>query len=86
MIFADALHHAHARRWTFRQSRRSTVTSETRRALVVVEGLHATAAADVPTLLDTLASTISRVGGVTREHAILSAATPQLDFTSDLSP
>jgi len=59
VIFADAANHAHARRWTFRQSRRSTVTPETRRALIVSEALHPTAAADVPALLDALARSIT---------------------------
>ena len=29
VVYADAAGHAHARRWTFRQSRRSTVTAST---------------------------------------------------------
>ena len=52
VIFADAARHAHARRWTFRQSRRSTVGAGTRRALIVAEAHHATGAADVAALLD----------------------------------
>ena len=40
VIFADASEHAHARRWTFRQSRLSTISPETARVLIVSEALH----------------------------------------------
>jgi formylglycine-generating enzyme required for sulfatase activity len=40
VIFADAARRVHARRWTFRQSRHSTVSAATRQALIVSEGLH----------------------------------------------
>ena len=59
VIFADAADHAHARRWTFRQSQHSTVRPETRQVLIVSEGLHATAEADVPALLEALARDIA---------------------------
>jgi DNA/RNA-binding domain of Phe-tRNA-synthetase-like protein len=76
VIFADAAGRAHARRWTFRQSRESIVTDATVRALVVAEGLHETASRDVPALLDSLmdagaalASEVPRRGVLTRDHA-----------------
>ena len=55
VIFADASRHAHARRWTNRQSGRSAVRPETARVLVVAEALHGTAPADVPRLTAALA-------------------------------
>jgi DNA/RNA-binding domain of Phe-tRNA-synthetase-like protein len=76
VIFADAAGHAHARRWTFRQSRRSTVSVATRRALIVSEGLHASADADVPALIDTLAALIAPVWGAPRGRAVLTAEQP----------
>jgi DNA/RNA-binding domain of Phe-tRNA-synthetase-like protein len=54
VIFADAAGNAHARRWCNRQSRKSAVASGTDRALIVVEALHAEAAADVQAALDLL--------------------------------
>jgi DNA/RNA-binding domain of Phe-tRNA-synthetase-like protein len=83
VIFADAARHAHARRWTFRQSRRSTVAPETRRVLIVSEGLHGTAAADVPALLAVLAQAIGAVWTPHGQQAVLSAAAPRLDFSID---
>ncbi len=76
VIFADAAGHAHARRWTFRQSRRSTVSATTRRVLIISEGLHATAATDVPALIDTLAAQIAAVWGAPRGRAVLRADQP----------
>jgi len=83
VIFADAAGHAHARRWTFRQSRRSTVGPGTRRALVVSEALHPTAAADVPALLDALGRGIADLWGPVRHAAVLTAASPRIDVALD---
>jgi DNA/RNA-binding domain of Phe-tRNA-synthetase-like protein len=79
VIFADAAGEVHARRWTFRQSRRSTVSPETHTALIVSEGLHAAAAADVPALLDALAGEIGTVWGPPTARAVLTAAAPRWD-------
>jgi DNA/RNA-binding domain of Phe-tRNA-synthetase-like protein len=79
VIFADATRHAHARRWTFRQSRRSTVSAETRRALIVSEGLHVGAAADLAALLDTLEEGLRGAGFTPARRAILTAAAPRWD-------
>jgi len=81
VIFADASAHAHARRWTFRQSRQSVIMPETRRALIVSEGLHDTAATDVPALIDALADEISTIWSDPAYKTILSANSPRLDFT-----
>jgi DNA/RNA-binding domain of Phe-tRNA-synthetase-like protein len=80
VIFADAANHAHARRWTFRQSRRSTVTAGTRDVLIVAEGLHPGAGADVPALLDALAGLLTPLWGAPRHRAVLTAAAPRLEF------
>ena len=78
VIFADAADHAHARRWTFRQSRKSTVRPETESALVVAEGLHESADADVRELLDALDRELT--GGSSDKRTVLSAASPKLAF------
>jgi DNA/RNA-binding domain of Phe-tRNA-synthetase-like protein len=82
VIFADAANHAHARRWTFRQSRRSTVTAHTHEVLIVAEGLHATAGADVPALIDALAASLAGCWGTPRHRAVLTAAAPRLEFSA----
>ena len=83
VIFADADGHAHARRWTFRQSRHSTVGPATRRALVVSEGLHPSASVDIPALVDTLAREIAAVWAAPTGQAILTAAAPRFEFALD---
>ena len=83
VIFADAARHAHARRWTFRQSRRSTVSSATRQVLIVSEALHATAVADVAALLDALDQGLTSLWGSPRRRAVLTAAAPRVDLTHD---
>lgn len=82
VIFADAANHAHARRWTFRQSRKSIVGPETRRVLIVAEGLHATAGADVAALIEALAQGVASRWGAPRHSAVLTAAAPRLEFPS----
>ena len=80
VIFADAANHAHARRWTFRQSRRSTVSAETREVLIVAEGLHPTAVVDVPALIEALAGSLEGHWGAPRHRAVLTVAAPRLEF------
>jgi DNA/RNA-binding domain of Phe-tRNA-synthetase-like protein len=82
VIFADAANHAHARRWTFRQSRRSTVSVTTYEVLIVAEGLHATAGADVPALVDELAKSIESLWGPPTHRAVLTAGAPRIEFGS----
>jgi DNA/RNA-binding domain of Phe-tRNA-synthetase-like protein len=82
VIFADAADHAHARRWTFRQSQHSTVRPDTRQALIVSEGLHASAAADVPALLETLARDIATTRAAPQAPTILTATSPRLEFSA----
>ncbi|MFN8500626.1 B3/4 domain-containing protein [Kouleothrix sp.] len=80
VIFGDAARQVHARRWTFRQGRRSTVSAETGRALIVSEGLHAGAADDVAALLATLAGEIGAVWRPVAGPVLLSAARPRYEF------
>ena len=80
IIFVDASNHVHARRWTFRQSRRSTISPETTRALIVSEGVHETASQDVWALIEVLAEEITTVWAVPPHKAILTAASPRLTF------
>jgi DNA/RNA-binding domain of Phe-tRNA-synthetase-like protein len=79
VIFADADRHAHARRWTFRQSRRSTVGPATRRALIISEALHPSAGADIPALLATLAGELSTIWSAPSGQAILTANAPRFE-------
>lgn len=80
IIFADAASHAHARRWTFRQSRRSVVEQETAAVLIVSEGVHDQAGRDVPALIAELQAAIVSLWAEPEKHMILSAANPRLDF------
>lgn len=77
VIFVDAARQVHARRWTFRQSRRSAVSAQTRRALIVSEGLHEAAGADVATLLDRIEGACQALGLSTSGRGILRAAAPR---------
>lgn len=82
VIFADAADQVHARRWTFRQSLRSIVRPETRRVLIVSEGMHESAAADVPALIEALATEITPLWGRPQTQAILTANHPKEVFDS----
>lgn len=71
VIFADGHGHAHARRWSHRQSGASIVRPETRRVLIVAEALHDDALRDVEALLWELASAIADAWGLRVEQALL---------------
>lgn len=80
VIFADAANHVHARRWTFRQSRRSTIRPETSRVLIVSEAMHPSAPADEQALLNALAAELAAGWTAPQITAILSANNPRLAF------
>jgi len=80
IIFADAADHVHARRWTFRQSRQSTISPASERVLIVSEGLHDTAPADVAALIEALAAEISQVWSQPQAQVILTVDNPRLTF------
>ncbi len=84
VIFADASNQAHARRWTFRQSKRSAMGPGTTTALVVAEGLHETAFRDVPALLDALDEAVTKSWAAPHQRAVLSVEGPRLEFALDL--
>ena len=86
VIFADAANQVHARRWTFRQSRRSAVSPETRQVLIVSEGLHENALADVQDLLNVLANGITTLWSPPQWRAILTAQAPRLEFSLTRRP
>jgi DNA/RNA-binding domain of Phe-tRNA-synthetase-like protein len=78
VVFRDDDGWAHARRWTNRQSGRSAVRATTSRVLVVSEGVHATAAGDVPRAMADLAAAIGAAWGTRPEPVTLNAAQPAL--------
>jgi DNA/RNA-binding domain of Phe-tRNA-synthetase-like protein len=84
VIFADAGDHAHARRWTFRQSRLSTVREKTSEALIVAEGLHDTAERDIHDLLNSIVSAVTDLWKAPRERTLLTARSPNLVFSDPI--
>jgi DNA/RNA-binding domain of Phe-tRNA-synthetase-like protein len=80
VIFRDDANQVHARRWTFRQSRLSTVSPETAQVLIISEGLHETASKDVLELIEMLSKEIAALWASPRCHVILSAKKPRFDF------
>ncbi len=61
VIFADRAGHAHARRWSNRQSGRSVIRPETASVLIVAEALHDEATADLLRLRAVLEKALSDV-------------------------
>ncbi|MEM1047664.1 MAG: phenylalanine--tRNA ligase beta subunit-related protein [Pseudomonadota bacterium] len=83
VIFADAVSHAHARRWANRQSRHSAVSRQTRRALIVAEALHAGAAEDIARLAGDLGDAIAATFGEQPESTLLLSSGEFYDSTDD---
>ncbi|MFQ5577961.1 MAG: hypothetical protein ACE5G8_13335, partial [Anaerolineae bacterium] len=61
-------------------SRRSTVGPGTERALIVSEGMHQTAPADVAALLNALAEGVSALWSPPVRQVMLTAAAPKMVF------
>lgn len=82
VIFADGAKpaHAHARRWTNRQSGHSAVRPATANVLIVAEALHDSAGKDIDTLTATIADELAAVWSATPTTAILSRDTPRFEF------
>jgi DNA/RNA-binding domain of Phe-tRNA-synthetase-like protein len=80
VTFADAQGQAHARRWTHRQSGLSAIRDETASVLIVIEGVHAVAAADVRSLAAALADALNEVWGITPQRGLLTASSPRFEF------
>ncbi|MBW1765476.1 MAG: hypothetical protein JRJ02_06920 [Deltaproteobacteria bacterium] len=81
VVFADAADQVHARRWTFRQSRLSTISQETTRVLILSEGMHESAGHDVDTVMDNLEKFITGIWTTPKCRAILTAEVPRIEFT-----
>jgi len=81
IIFADASNHAHARRWTFRQSRQSTIRPESSQILIVSEGLHETASQDIENLISTIAQVVSQLWSAPLTQAMLTVDAPRVEIT-----
>jgi len=77
VIFADRAGHAHARRWTNRQSGLSAVRDSTARALIVAEALHDSAPSDVAELVAVLAAELQAAWSITPQAAVLTASSPR---------
>jgi DNA/RNA-binding domain of Phe-tRNA-synthetase-like protein len=77
VIFADTAGHAHARRWTNRQSALSAVSARTTTVLIVAEALHESAAADVASIIATIGAELTAVWPVAAETALLSPRHPR---------
>jgi DNA/RNA-binding domain of Phe-tRNA-synthetase-like protein len=74
VIFADRAGHAHARRWTHRQSALSVVRGSTTSVLIVAEALHDGAATDVPDLVRSLAGEVGAGWSAQVDTAILTSS------------
>jgi DNA/RNA-binding domain of Phe-tRNA-synthetase-like protein len=77
VIFADEAGHAHARRWTNRQSGRSAVRDSTTAVLIVAEAQHASAPADMQRLTGTLTAELAAHWPVHPATAILTPTRPR---------
>jgi DNA/RNA-binding domain of Phe-tRNA-synthetase-like protein len=80
VIFADGSGRAHARRWTNRQSAYSAVRDETNAVLIVVEGVHGSAHADVPQLTATIAGEVDAIWTATPETRMLDTGASRFVF------
>jgi DNA/RNA-binding domain of Phe-tRNA-synthetase-like protein len=80
VVFADAAGHAHARRWTNRQSGSSAVRETTAAVLVVAEAMHDTGGEDVAKLIATIADELAAGWSVTPVTALLRPSSPRFEF------
>ena len=80
VIFADGSGRAHARRWTNRQSGHSAVRDETAAVLIVAEGMHDTASADVHELVSTLADEINGIWSTAPKTKMLDKPSSRFEF------
>jgi len=80
VTFADARGQAHARRWTHRQSGLSAIRDGTASVLIVMEAVHASAAADAQALRDALADAIAEAWGAVPQRGFLTAASATFEF------
>ena len=76
IIFKDESGHAHARRWTFRQSKLSTVSESTRQAMIISEGMDESAKDNIPRLLNELRREVLALGFACSRPVILTQQNP----------
>ena len=79
VIFADDARHVHARRWCNRQSALSAIRPATARVLIVAEGMHETAAHDVPELLGALVGELGSLWDAQVRTAVLTMDAPRFE-------
>lgn len=82
VIFTDSVGHAHARRWTHRQSRASAITNTTTTALIIAEALHRTGRDDITALQTALADALAATWHTTPVSAIPTHDAPSFPFAS----
>lgn len=80
VVFADGAGHAHARRWTNRQSGYSATRDTTSMALIVAEAIHDSAPTDVRELTSVIADELAAIWSVKPEHVELSRTSPRFEF------
>jgi DNA/RNA-binding domain of Phe-tRNA-synthetase-like protein len=80
VTFADAQGRAHARRWTHRQSGLSAIRDDTAAVLIVMEGVHASAAADVKALAAALGEALAEAWDAQPLQGQLTAFAPGFEF------
>lgn len=82
VVFVDSAGHAHARRWTYRQSRASAVNDTTTTALIITEALHDTAQDDIRALQGALTDSLAAIWHTTPVSAVLSHDAPSFTYPS----
>lgn len=80
VTYADSAGHAHARRWTNRQSGHSAVGEHTGRILVVTEAVHDGGSETVAEVMKTLADELAAHWRAAPTTALLSASAPEFAF------
>lgn len=85
IVYADDAGYAHSRRWVTRQSGRSAIRSDTRRALIVAEAMHDDADVDVDSVLSILSREIAAAWGAPPLHRRLSRIEPSIEFGTDVA-
>lgn len=79
IVFLDEANHAHSRRWCYRQSKKSVVTSATQNILIVAEAHHEGAQIDITNLLHELCTALANFGEIGTMQ-ILTAIQPECVF------
>lgn len=85
VVFVDEAGHAHARRWTNRQSARSAVQDRTTAVLIVAEAMHPTASADVPRLIGAIGAELAATWSTSPSTAVLSRSAPEFELVESVT-